>query len=774
MRIHWLVKTLLLLVLAAPAVVARRAQFIDEVSPSPPPAASAAPDALLVAFRSDVPPAQRLRTVSRFSLEVDPKVQSPHFARLRIGAAARGIVLDLQSTLATLRQDPNVRVVQPDCVRYASEIPNDTDFGSQWALNNTGQSGGTPGADIHAPAAWDRSTGSDSVIVAVVDSGVDYRHPDLTDNILRDSSGAVVGYDFANNDADPMDDNDHGTHCAGIIGARGNNGIGISGVCQRVKIMPLKFMDRNGSGFDSDAIKSIDFAIAHGARVISASWGSDTPDQLLLEAIQRARDAGVLFVTAAGNGNSHGIGQDNGRFPSFPANYNAQSSNVVSVAATTRTDVLASWSNYGATSVDIAAPGQTILSTVPGSSYVSLSGTSMATPHVAGAAALALAVNPGLTLAQLKSALLSTTDHPSGLTGKLKSGRLNLYRLVQSVAPAGSTFSISGTITQGSAGLAGVQVAAGGQSATTAADGSYTLSGLPAGSYTVTPSKSGASFTPASRSVTVGPDQTGEDFMATAGTSTFSISGAVSSAGGGLAGVTVSAENQSATTAANGVYALTGLPPGTYTVVPSRAGYSFTPASRQVTLTNASVSGVSFGATPTPSGFTISGAVRQGSAGVAGVTITSGSASATTAADGTYRLTGLAAGTYTLRPSLSGFTFTPASQTVTVGPDQAGIDFGAGTSAALASLTVSPTSIRGGTSVRGTVSLTAPAPASLTVTVATSSLALTSVPARVIVPAGARSASFTVLTRLPKVSTAVTLSATYQGVTTSARLIVHP
>src|SRR6185295_6932651 len=124
----------------------------------------------------------------------------------------------------------------------ATSIPNDSLFPSQWGLNNTGQSAGTPDADVDAPEAWDRTTGSDTVVVAVVDSGVDYQHPDLADNILRDGSGAVVGYDFANNDADPMDDNDHGTHCAGIIGARGNNGIGISGICQRVKIMPLKFL----------------------------------------------------------------------------------------------------------------------------------------------------------------------------------------------------------------------------------------------------------------------------------------------------------------------------------------------------------------------------------------------------------------------------------------------------------------------------------------------------------------------------------------------------
>src|SRR5205823_5039871 len=168
-----------------------------------------------------------------------------------------------------------------------------------------------------------------------------------------------------------------------------------------------------GSGFTSNAIRCIDFAIANGARVLSNSWGGSGADQLLLEAIQRARDAGVLFCAAAGNGGNDGIGDNASE---YPAAYNASSSNVLSVAATTRTDRLASFSNYGST-VDLAAPGQEILSTVPNGNYASYSGTSMATPCVAGAAALALAANPALTLAQLKAALLNSLDTPASLAG---------------------------------------------------------------------------------------------------------------------------------------------------------------------------------------------------------------------------------------------------------------------------------------------------------------------------------------------------------------------
>ncbi|MBI3910443.1 MAG: S8 family serine peptidase, partial [Armatimonadetes bacterium] len=213
----------------------------------------------------------------------------------------------------------------------------------------------------------------------------------------------------------------HGTHVAGTIGARGNNSVGVTGICHTVKIMPLKFLDAEGSGSSADAILAIDFARTHGARIMNNSWGSGGFSQLLLEAIQRARDAGILIVAAAGN---EGLNNDDAPF--FPASNNIFTDNVVSVAATDRNDLLASFSNFGQNSVDIAAPGVAILSTTPGDTYRTFSGTSMATPHVSGAAALLLARYPFLTPAQLKARLLFNVDRPSTLAGKVATGRLNV------------------------------------------------------------------------------------------------------------------------------------------------------------------------------------------------------------------------------------------------------------------------------------------------------------------------------------------------------------
>ncbi|MBM3459306.1 MAG: hypothetical protein FJX77_12325, partial [Armatimonadetes bacterium] len=289
---------------------------------------------------------------------------------------------------------------------------------------------------MDAPEAWDLTTGSPSIIVAVIDTGVDHTHPDLRDNILRDAGGAVVGFDFANNDADPRDDNDHGTHVAGIVGAVGNNATGVTGVCQRVRLMPLKFLDAGGGGEISDAIRCIDFARMNGARIMNNSWGGGSPSALLQEAVRRARDAGILFVAAAGND-----GANNDVVESVPANLNAILSNVLSVGATTRDDSLASFSNFGARSVDLAAPGDEILSTTPGNTYSVFSGTSMSTPLVSGAAALILARLPGLSLEQLKQRILATVDRPAALNGVVRTGRLNVRNALEedNVAPGAPT-----------------------------------------------------------------------------------------------------------------------------------------------------------------------------------------------------------------------------------------------------------------------------------------------------------------------------------------------
>ncbi|MFL6227633.1 MAG: S8 family serine peptidase [Pyrinomonadaceae bacterium] len=320
--------------------------------------------------------------------------------------------------------------------------PNDPLFEEQWSLLNTGQRGGASGADICATRAWAKTTGSDKVVVAVIDTGVDYRHADLAGNIwtrpadLAPYTDAELGtfddlhgFDAADADGDPMDDNGHGTHCAGIIGAEGDNRDGIAGVNWHVQIMPLKFLNASGSGSLKDAIECINYVIARkhdgvNVRVISASWGSMMGSRSLEDAIRRAGEEGILFFAAAGNSSTN-----NDRLPHYPSNY-AQP-NVVSVAALDRNDRLARFSNYGARTVHIAAPGAEILSTWPGNQYEEHSGTSMATPEVAGVAALVLAANPNMSMKELRERLLSSVDRLPALEGKVASGgRLNAARAV--------------------------------------------------------------------------------------------------------------------------------------------------------------------------------------------------------------------------------------------------------------------------------------------------------------------------------------------------------
>lgn len=321
----------------------------------------------------------------------------------------------LTQALAAFQSRDDVIQVTPDFSIRSMVVPNDSSYGSLWGLSNTGSQGGVSGADIDAASAWQYGTSS-GIVTAVIDTGVDYRHPDLATNIWSNSDEVggngidddrngyvddVRGWDFANNDNDPMDDNGHGTHVAGTIGAVGNNGLGVAGVVWSAKIMPLKFLDRNGSGALSDAIEAISYARANGAKLINASWGGGGFTSALQSAIAQFQNAGGIFVAAAGNESSNNV-----TTPSYPANY----PNVISVGASTRSDTLASFSNYG-TNVTMVAPGQAILSTLPNGAYGTLSGTSMATPHVAGAIALLWGQNPGLSASQIVSALMNNTDN---------------------------------------------------------------------------------------------------------------------------------------------------------------------------------------------------------------------------------------------------------------------------------------------------------------------------------------------------------------------------
>lgn len=327
----------------------------------------------------------------------------------------------------------------PDYVQKNSATPNDPDYHKLWNLHNTGQiyngSTGTTDADIDAPEAWDITTGSAEVLVAVIDSGVDYTHPDLAANMWTDTDG-THGYDFFANDSDPQDENGHGTHVAGTIAAVGNNGIGVTGVAWNAKIMACRFTGPDGKGFTSDAISAIRYAVDKGAKILNNSWGSTagTAGDALNQEITRARNLGVLFVAAAGNlqGGADET-RNNDVYPTFPANY--PDDNIISVAATDRTDALASFSHYGATTVDIAAPGKDIYSTTRNNTYQYMSGTSMAAPHVAGAAALVLSASPEMTYAQIRNRLLNRADAKSGLANKVVTGgRLNAHQAIEDLA----------------------------------------------------------------------------------------------------------------------------------------------------------------------------------------------------------------------------------------------------------------------------------------------------------------------------------------------------
>ena len=362
-----------------------------------------------------------------------------------------------------LERSPSVRYAEPDASRRAfAVVPNDPYFSRQWALNNTGQSvagtGGTVDADIDAPEAWQRSTGSAGVTVAVIDSGVQLDHPDLAASIWRnpgesgdrreyngaddDGNGLVDdwrGWDWVDGDNDPADANGHGTHVAGTIGARGNDGRGVAGVAWNVSLMPLRTLGADGSGYVSDVIRAYRYAGARKAHVVNASLGGSSFSRAEQDAIAAAPQ--TLFVVAAGND-----GTNNDTAPAYPCNYAL--ANVVCVAATDQRDGLADFSNSGAMSVDLAAPGVNIASTYTGGSWAFLSGTSMATPHVAGTAALVWARAPAATVAQVRAAILGSVVLRPALLGRtVTGGMLNAARAVASIDPGAAVPGPSAPIT---------------------------------------------------------------------------------------------------------------------------------------------------------------------------------------------------------------------------------------------------------------------------------------------------------------------------------------
>jgi thermitase len=351
--------------------------------------------------------------------------------------------------LSSLGLNPNVVLVSPNYIYRIDRTPNDPKLVELWGLRNTAEKSGRAGIDISAEAAWDIQTGSRDVVVAVIDTGFDYTHPDLKDNawtndaekngtagVDDDNNGYVddiYGYDFANDDADPMDDHGHGSHCSGTIGAKGDDNKGIVGVSWNVRIMGVKFLTAEGSGTLEGAVKAIDYATKMGAHIESNSWGGGGPTEILEEAIKRARDANVLFTAAAGNDSN-----DNDATAFYPSTYDID--NIVSVAAVDNAGNLAYFSNYGKTTVHVAAPGVDVTSSVPlainPTGYDSWSGTSMATPHVSGIAALLKAQNPNATYAELKAKLIASSRTLGSLRNKVvSSGITNAFYALSGETP---------------------------------------------------------------------------------------------------------------------------------------------------------------------------------------------------------------------------------------------------------------------------------------------------------------------------------------------------
>ena len=345
---------------------------------------------------------------------------------------------DKEQTLVELNANPFVEYAEPDYYRYAkTNLPNDARFFEQWGFHNTGQANGTEDADIDAPEAWDLTTGSPDVVVAVIDSGVDYNHEDLKANMWRnpgeilgngiddDGNGYVDDYhgiDAIDNSGDPMDDDGHGTHASGSIAAVGNNGIGVTGVCWNCRIMALRFLSKDGGGSISNEVECIQYAVNHGVKIISCSFGEYDFSQSEKNAIDAARNSGVLFIFAVGND-----GENNETKTHYPSGYDSE--NIIAVGVSDRFDRLVSWSDYGITTVDIAAPGDDILSTVLNNGYQVESGSSMATPHVTGLAALLKSYNQSLTWLDIKNLILNNGDKIPTAEGKLVTGsRINAYK----------------------------------------------------------------------------------------------------------------------------------------------------------------------------------------------------------------------------------------------------------------------------------------------------------------------------------------------------------
>ena len=419
--------------LAAPPAVSKSHQIaknvLEEVADL-----RMSPTTFLVKYGSDM-------TADRqYVLETALGIQSVRSFNIVPGLRQVTTNLEVGDAIAIAKLMPGVEYAEPDWVVHKTASANDTYYYLQYALNNTGQSvngsSGTADADMDCAEAWDSETGDGDLAIAVIDTGVQWDHPDLDANIWSNpgeiaNNGAdddgngyvddIRGWDFYSGDNNPDDSDGHGTHVAGTIAAETNNGQGVAGVMWQADIVPLRFLGPNG-GYTSDAIAAVEYCTATGIRLSNNSWGGGGYSSSLYNAIVASQSIDHLFMAAAGNS-----GDNTDSTPHYPSAYSA--GNIVSVLATNNRDQLATFgagsgynSNYGATTVDIGAPGVDIAATYPTSSYAYLSGTSMATPNVTGVVGLIMSENPSWSWGEVRDRLLDTARSVSGLSGRCVTG----------------------------------------------------------------------------------------------------------------------------------------------------------------------------------------------------------------------------------------------------------------------------------------------------------------------------------------------------------------
>ena len=719
---------------------------------------------------------------------------------------------DPVAAMADIVADPTVIRAGLNYIVTTQITPNDPLFGSTWGMNNTASQLN----DIDAPQAWDIYTGDPNYRVAVIDTGIDFNHPDLQGNIWsnpgeiandgidNDGNGYiddVSGWNFVTNTNNPQDGNGHGTHVSGTIAAKGNNGIGVAGVAWNAKIVPLKFLSDTGSGTTANAIKAIDYCTANGIKLSNNSWGGGLFDSLLLQAIANAGAADHLFIAAAGNS---ALNIDVSL--SYPASYNL--SNMVNVASTANSGILSSFSNYGVGTVQVAAPGSNIFSTWPvaltvlgqPNGYNSISGTSMATPHVTGLAALLRGKMPSWTATQVRSAILGSTKPLTALAGKVsREGIISAYNAlaatnVEAIPPtvnavrtpatanaagwnnANVTVAITGTDNVGGSGVRDVKYTINGGVTFTSAGATANVvtstDGIATLAYWATDNSGNVSPV---GSMTVRVDKTAPvtTITATPGATSTNVVISGTDATSGIAGTFYSVDGAPAVaysgpiTLDNGIHTVTAY---------STDIAGNTEAVKSLALPLGSLSTVSVNPVSVNGGTAATGTVTLGSPAPAGgvvVALTSGSAAAVVPASVTVPA-GATTATFAISTT-SVVATTPAaitasslgvSKTTTLTVNPVAVTF--------STLTLSPTSVRGGrANSTATITLSAVTPTALVVNLASSNTAAARVPLTATVPAGARTVTFTVTSVTGTTNRTTVISGTALGVTRSATLTVQ-